>query len=609
MSICTKKYQWVSMLHLVNGSLMGGCFHDPGVSRDSATGLSAGYGTTDDSNTGTSTTGEGSTSGTTDGNVNSSTNSSGDAGSDETMGDGPPVLGCNPLPKKVELGNIANGQGGFAIIDDDNLPEDKMCDGDQWWCQYGFGGTVNHLGDVNGDGLDDFAVAESSNFDGETPDINGHVYVVFGKKSVTSVKTSDLSNGVGGYMIGGQVGNFPNFENIDVTVSDAGDINGDGLDDIVVSSLDYDSGFSMHYVVFGKNNTQHVLFDDIADGIGGFLVVLEKYESLKNSVVAGGGDVNNDGLDDIVLSASGNEMPTAFVVFGKVGNEKVVLEGAEISASDGYPIGSEQSALPVDSLDIVGDINGDGVDDMAIAVPTDSSPLYSSRVFIVFGKKDPQPVYLNHLMQGMGGFVIHGETSNKKVPNDVTIQVRQAGDINGDGLADLVIGNAYAQAQDMPQGKTYVVLGKADTQQVKLSDIAQGIGGFAIDGGGPLDYFGSAVGGGGDYNGDGYDDIIIGAWHWEYNVLSQHNETGKTYIVYGNSGAEGPSHADIMNGVGGFTLMGVWQQGRAGYSLDVAGDVNGDGFADWLIGAPGPKVEDGDVGQVEQSYVVFGGCK
>ena len=145
---------------------------------------------------------------------------------------------------------------------------------------------------------------------------------------------------------------------------------------------------------------------------------------------------------------------------------------------------------------------------------------------MVFGKADTAPVNLSAIVAGTGGFVINGIDAGDKSG----FSVSGAGDVNGDGLADLIVG-AYRAAPGghSNAGESYVVFGKADTAPVNLSAVVAGIGGFVINGIDPGDRSGISVSGAGDVNGDGLADLIVGASHADPGGNSF---AGESYVVF-----------------------------------------------------------------------------
>ncbi|EDN72492.1 conserved hypothetical protein [Beggiatoa sp. SS] len=139
-------------------------------------------------------------------------------------------------------------------------------------------------------------------------------------------------------------------------------------------------------------------------------------------------------------------------------------------------------------------------------------------------------------------------------------------------------------------GQSYVVFGKADTTAVNLSTIVSGKGGFAINGIDAGDQSGMAVSGAGDLNGDGWDDLIIGAPF--ANLNDQTIWVGESYVVFGKPDTKAIDLNQLAEGKGGFILKGIDANDLAGYAVSGAGDVNGDGLADLIIGARGADDED-----------------
>jgi hypothetical protein len=151
-------------------------------------------------------------------------------------------------------------------------------------------------------------------------------------------------------------------------------------------------------------------------------------------------------------------------------------------------------------------------------------------------------------------------------------------------------------------GKSYVVFGKKDnTRAIELSDIATGTstGGFVINGESAGDYSGRSVSNAGDVNGDGLDDLIVGAYGVDDSSGKSHK--GKSYVVFGkNNNTNVVELSDIAAGIGGFVINGELAGDYSGYSVSSAGDVNGDGLDDLIVGAYNASSSAG------KSYVIFG---
>ncbi len=135
------------------------------------------------------------------------------------------------------------------------------------------------------------------------------------------------------------------------------------------------------------------------------------------------------------------------------------------------------------SVSGAGDVNGDGLADLIVGArwASPGGNASAGESYVVFGKVDGTAVELSDVVAGSGGFVINGID-----PGDVSgFSVSGAGDVNGDGLADVIVGARYADGAGTYAGESYVVFGKADGTAVDLSDVANGSGGFVMNLGWP----------------------------------------------------------------------------------------------------------------------------
>jgi hypothetical protein len=188
------------------------------------------------------------------------------------------------------------------------------------------------------------------------------------------------------------------------------------------------------------------------------------------------------------------------------------------------------------------------------AYGADPNGARSGASYVVFGTGATTQVELSNIQAGIGGFVINGGTYFGLSGNSVS----GAGDINGDGLADVIVGVPLANPNGGFSGSSFLVFGKADTAAVELSSVRSGAGGFVINGAASADVSGFTVSGAGDVNGDGRGDLLVSARQADPNGAG----SGASYVVFGK--------ADTA----------TVQLGSVG-----AGDVNGDGLADVIIGA------------------------
>ncbi len=378
------------------------------------------------------------------------------------------------------------------------------------------------------------------------------------------------------------------------SISSAGDINGDGFDDVIIGAPSanesaYYSPSGTSYVVFGKAfGFDPTLNLTSLDGSNGFRMDGFEYGMLGLSV-SNAGDVNGDGLDDLIIGApftdsNGGRYGTAYVVFGKDSGFGARLS-LSLNGSNGFYLPGLFSYHYVGlSVSSAGDVNGDGFDDVII-----DSSYYSSVVFGKAGGFDARMEVSN--LDGNNGFRLIGKGT----------EVSGAGDVNGDGLDDVIVGEWRADPNGTRSGSSYVVFGKVSGFDAELSlSSLDGNNGFRMDGVAAGDYLGRSVSNAGDINGDGFDDLIVGA----PGADPIRERSGSSYVVFGkDSGFDAAVNLSTLDGNNGFRLDGTAEFNFSGDSVSNAGDVNGDGFDDLIVGAPGADPNGMYSGS---SYVVFG---
>ncbi|MDJ0681023.1 MAG: calcium-binding protein [Xenococcaceae cyanobacterium MO_167.B52] len=386
------------------------------------------------------------------------------------------------------------------------------------------------------------------------------------------------------------------------SVSNAGDVNGDGFDDLIIGAprageitryyspyggFEYDARGEV-YVVFGTTNGFEPELDlTTFDGSNGFTISgLDENDNLGRSV-SSAGDINGDGIDDLVIGASGagyssfSREGEVYVVFGTTEGFEPELDLTTLDGNNGFAIsGLDENDRLGRSVSSAGDVNGDGIDDLVIGAPyADGGTAYygdkPGDAYVVFGTTEGfEPELDLTTLDGTNGFTISGIDLSDSLGRSVS----SAGDVNGDGIDDLIIGAPGYYSSSA--GKAYVVFGTTEGFEPELDLTAlDGSNGFTISGLDEGDRLGISVSSAGDVNGDGIDDIIIGA--------SGAGRGGETYVLFG-SNDEFSSNLDLttLDGSNGFTISSIDESDSLGRSVSSAGDFNGDGFDDLIIGAP-----------------------
>jgi hypothetical protein len=509
------------------------------------------------------------------------------------------------------------------------------------------GRSVSDVGDINGDGIDDLVVGAH----GADPDGNiyaGESYVVFGRRAglpaalpLRSLLPDAGGDGSFGFVVRG----IDSFDFSGRSVSDAGDVNGDGIDDLLIGAHGGDARGQPYagesYVLFGRTTGFPAVFDLSrllpgagGDGSAGFVLRGIDLEDFAGIAVSAAGDVNGDGIDDLVIGASRadpggrRKAGESYVVFGRAIGFAAVFELSSLLPQDGGDGSAGFVVRGVDEFDYsgysvsgAGDVNGDGVADLLIgaheADPNGQS--IAGESYVVFGRttRFPAAFELRSLFpvaggDGSAGFVLKGIDAY----DHSGFSVSDAGDVNGDGTDDIVIGAYFADPHGRGgAGESYVVFGRAsgfpatfELRSLSSAGGGDGSAGFVIGGIDSFDYSGRAVSSAGDVNGDGVDDLVIGAEAADPNGRQR---AGESYVVFGRS-IGFPPDVDLRSllpggggdGSTGFVLRGIDEADFSGRSVSGAGDVNGDGIHDLVVGAY--RADPGGRSYAGESYVVFG---
>ena len=397
------------------------------------------------------------------------------------------------------------------------------------------------------------------------------------------------------------------------SVSEAGDVNGDGYSDVIIGApLNDDGGddAGKAYVIFGGPVGFADIDLDNLEPSEGFGIQGANVADLAGFSVSGGGDINGDGFDDVIVGATRygwyGSIATAYVVFGSASPTEIDL--SNLSSSDGFVMQGEYNYYTYGTISVAGggDINGDGFDDIIVGAMYDNfTPgqlgygFTNGAAYVVFGKATGfGTIDLTNLSGA--GFEIKGGLGDYAGRS-----VSWAGDINGDGFDDLVVGVPYGSNGGTYAGEAYVIFGKASGfSTLDLGNLAAGAG-FLIQGDQAEDNAGWSVAGAGDVNGDGLDDIIVGAPYGDNGGT----HAGEAYVIFGKTGGFGNVDLTSLSASAGFIIQGDDTGDHAGWSVAAAGDVNGDGYADIIVGAPhNDQTRNGAPRLIDagEAYVIFG---
>ena len=481
------------------------------------------------------------------------------------------------------------------------------------------GASIAAVGDVNNDGFQDFLIG----FDNETTP----AVVVFGTTDGTLPPLVDPAaiTPDRGFLLtqsGDDSGTIRQF------AVGVGDVNGDGIDDFVfgIPGLRDDGAYlaGIAFLVFGRDSTAGDGFgasidltnagpDEVARFVG-------DPNDLTGQALAGGGDFNGDGINDFVVSTpqarvgSANNVGEIYVIFGvdstQGGSFPNQIEIDELAADAALRISGEQSGLPGSGSSIaLGDVNGDEIPDLIIG----GTGGLDDESYVIFGGRGGGQIDLTAgVLQPSDGIRIDGADDSRNLGRAVAY----LGDVNGDGVGDIAL-SAFTQTE----GRVYVLYGKSDGSfGVGLDlDALSAADGFVVEGLGRTAEHGSLAGG--DFNGDGIGDLIIG------DPYGGDDAAGRVYVIFGlgdNRTTDAPIDVATLSATEALVFRATDfsadgadrstsdpffgdEPDREGFGNQVISlfDFNGDGAMD--IGISAPRAE-APTGTAEEGFatIIFG---
>jgi hypothetical protein len=395
-----------------------------------------------------------------------------------------------------------------------------------------FGHRLATAGDVNGDGYSDLIVGAGTYDNGETNE--GRVFLYYGSATGPGATANWI----------GEINQA--HANFGSSLGVAGDVNGDGYSDVIIAAGSYDNGQTNEGGVF--------VYHGSPTGLGA--VPNWTAEGNQSGALFGhqwvntAGDVNGDGYSDVIISAQEydngqTDEGAAFVYYGSASG---------LNATPGWMTeGNQVGALYGRSVDTAGDVNGDGYSDVIVgAFLYDSGQADDGKVFVYLGSAAGLTTTVAWSAEGNQDGARFGESAST------------AGDVNGDGYSDVVIGATLYSNGQIEEGRAFVYYGSATGLSLAANWTAESNQTSA--------HFGRDVASAGDVNGDGYADVVVQAFEYDNGQMDE----GRTYLYYGS--------ASGLSATAGWTAESNQTEAKFGHGAS-GGDVNGDGYSDLLVGA------------------------
>ena len=546
-----------------------------------------------------------------------------------------------PSPTRLQL-RVDDSGAAYPIVIDPLLTasDDAILESDQ--DDANLGKSIAGAGDVNGDGHADVIVGAPLYDAGETDE--GAAFVFHGSPTgVADGTPATAAAQLESDQVGAQLG---------ISVSSAGDVNGDGHADVIVGALFYDAGETDGGAAFVFHGSP----TGVADGTPATAATRLESDQATARLgfsVSGAGDVDGDGYADVIVGAPAYDAaePDEGAAFVFHGSPTGVADGTPATAA--AQLESDQATAQLGfSVSGAGDVDGDGHADVIVGAPFyDAGEALEGAAFVFHGgaagvadgnpssaaaqlESDQLVALLGFSVSGAGdvdgdghadvivgapgydagetdegaAFVFHGsptgiadgtpaiaaaQLESDQATAQLGTSVSGAGDVNGDGYTDVIVGTPFYDAAETDGGAAFVFHGSA----TGIADGTPAIAAARLESDQATAQLGLSVSGAGDVDGDGYADVIVGAPAYD----ATEPDEGAAFVFHG--GAAGVADGNPSSAAA--QLESDQDSGQLGFSVSAAGDVNGDGYADVIVGAPGYDAGETDEGA---AFVFHGGA-
>ena len=383
-----------------------------------------------------------------------------------------------------------------------------------------------------------------------------------------------ISNAEGGF--GGVLYDPDRFGS---SIASLGDLDGDGVVDLAVGSPWFNTatgGRGSLWILFMTSSGTVKSEQQISEGIGGFSGAILP-SSWFGTGVTGLGDLDGDGVPDLAVSGDYGSGDGAVWVLFLNANGTVKAQQKIANGVGGFPGGIDHLDWFGAALAGIGDLDGDGVVDLAAGAPGDDDGFYNAgAVWILFLRnngtvKDSRKI--SATSGGFGGILDQDDSFGQGLCSP--------GDVDGDGVMDLAVGAIRWAPHAGRGGLMWVVFLAPDGTVKSQQQVGQGVGGFVGQIGGD-DFFGYALSSVGDLDGNGVVDVLLG----EINDNDSGYDAGAAWILFLQADGTLVAQSKIAEGQGGFT-GGLNAYDHFGRGLAGLGDLDGDGHVDIAVGANG----------------------